>query len=482
MQVPADLPVEVTSFIDLLALFISRGGPTLEEEIKFREKSNPYFAFLSAPWNDPMNVYYRWRLYALLQEGERQFLRWSTEPYQLEQGAEAIVWIPPPVVQNGIEHLSYLCDAIVHSDDASGDLLAQIAQKQRPAAMWISRLTTADESFFVAMKHSQVEEWKALLDYNAQWESVCASEPLADRQSISDELWLKRLKSYHAVVLAKDFIGKRMCTVVESGDAGAHCISFVVDAVVRCCVEVVGICETSRWSNDQQSPYIVSRHLLTLLSYLFLLHDACRNGSASPLSDEEVATILDAEEVAAAKSTGCGNSGDSEGVLAALGAGKPSGHPGGRRYKKQKALVRAIEWSMPTIIESVVRVSVACAGADGHGQQRGLDVAIEAPESDGILDDHDPQPTVRLLLSVPLLQTQCLAAPPNSSVGEHSASEVQNLKIKASMRLLAFQVTSWTRTLVLEWGDAGLVGTRCWLKLQSAYNFFLCRPIEDVCS
>jgi hypothetical protein len=92
--VPTNLPSETRFLVDQVADFVSRGGMPLEDDIARLQANNPNFEFLTAPWNHPVSVYYRWRLYSLLQGDGMS--RWRTDPYQIEGGTDRW-WVPPPL-------------------------------------------------------------------------------------------------------------------------------------------------------------------------------------------------------------------------------------------------------------------------------------------------------------------------------------------------------------------------------------------------
>ncbi|KAG5512020.1 hypothetical protein GH5_07974 [Leishmania sp. Ghana 2012 LV757] len=108
LRVPSNLPLEQTTLLDLLATAVVQGGPTTEEEIVKREvgRGNPAFAFLGEKFNHPCMLYYRWRLYSLLQ-GDT-LLSWRTQPFQIEEARRAYVWVPPPALKVGPESLAGL--------------------------------------------------------------------------------------------------------------------------------------------------------------------------------------------------------------------------------------------------------------------------------------------------------------------------------------------------------------------------------------
>ena len=95
LKVPrASLPVDMVKFVDKIANYVVRGGALVEDELRDRERHNPYFAFLNAPINDPVRLYYRWRVYSLAQGDS--LTRWRTEPFVMVEGDD-LVFQPPPM-------------------------------------------------------------------------------------------------------------------------------------------------------------------------------------------------------------------------------------------------------------------------------------------------------------------------------------------------------------------------------------------------
>ncbi|PSN54653.1 hypothetical protein C0J52_01081 [Blattella germanica] len=72
--------------------FVIREGPMFEAMIMNREINNPMFRFLFEN-QSPAHVYYRWKLYSLLQ-GDLQ-LRWRTLEFRMFKGGS--IWKPPPM-------------------------------------------------------------------------------------------------------------------------------------------------------------------------------------------------------------------------------------------------------------------------------------------------------------------------------------------------------------------------------------------------
>ncbi|GLH10041.1 U2 snRNP-associated SURP motif-containing protein [Gryllus bimaculatus] len=72
--------------------FVIREGPMFEAMIMNREINNPMFRFLFEN-QSPAHVYYRWKLFSILQ-GDLQ-LRWRTQEFRMFKGGS--IWKPPPM-------------------------------------------------------------------------------------------------------------------------------------------------------------------------------------------------------------------------------------------------------------------------------------------------------------------------------------------------------------------------------------------------
>lgn len=72
--------------------FVVKEGPMFEAIIMNREINNPMFRFLFDN-QSPAHIYYRWRLFSVLQ-GEHPN-KWRTEEFRLFKGSS--IWKPPPV-------------------------------------------------------------------------------------------------------------------------------------------------------------------------------------------------------------------------------------------------------------------------------------------------------------------------------------------------------------------------------------------------
>nr|CCC91775.1 putative RNA binding protein [Trypanosoma congolense IL3000] len=356
LRVPSDLPVDTTAFIDLVAFYVVQGGPTAEEGIMRREVNNPHFAFLHSTWNDPKQLYYRWRLYSLLQ-GDT-LLKWRTEPYQIERGKDAYVWVPPPPIFSGPECLlSAFADeghvekksrkeacGNVHQDGAGA--LPRPVQQPQPSAQWLSRMCVSEGAFFVTLNGTDEAEWKKLLAMDDVLGEIVGATASASSSSIISPLQTplsgtsssvcnrqtleSRVSAMSASLLDAERIARRMVFAVEHQQAALHVMSLLLDEVVRlACAAVAaqrvrddgfggsdggGRCAGSREKED--AALLAAARCCMCLSYLFTLNDIGKNSAASVLSDEEVAS-------AAAASLAPGHTSSPTNGLAGIGgAGK----------------------------------------------------------------------------------------------------------------------------------------------------------------
>ncbi|XP_037550013.1 U2 snRNP-associated SURP motif-containing protein [Nematolebias whitei] len=88
------VPTERTlrSFIHRMIEFVVREGPMFEAMVMNREINNPMYRFLFDN-QSPAHVYYRWKLYTILQ-GETPF-KWRTDDFRMFKNGS--LWRPPPL-------------------------------------------------------------------------------------------------------------------------------------------------------------------------------------------------------------------------------------------------------------------------------------------------------------------------------------------------------------------------------------------------
>ncbi|CCW69073.1 unnamed protein product [Phytomonas sp. Hart1] len=288
LRVPTDLPVSITSLLDLIASFVIQGGPTFEEELLFRERSNPHFDFLRAPWNDPRVLYYRWRLYSLLQ-GDTM-LEWRAEPFQMERsGSKAYAWVPPPAIAAGPGCLLKAFGSSPRDPQGGSQTTSPDSRPSRevdgekgreraselppPSATWLSRQTVREGRVFVTLSEADEKKWQAMLNIETllppevvdvmknpkeNYFSPSHSTPLESTLPP----FLKRAKtdpspeaSAHLVgivesiqhsLLNSDVIAERMIFAVEHNHAALHTWSILLDAVVKLAYECAGEAQKER--------------------------------------------------------------------------------------------------------------------------------------------------------------------------------------------------------------------------------------------
>lgn len=90
----AQLAPHRVNFLDIFATFVVAGGMNFDADIRAREKNNPHFAFLFAPEGDAEHVYYRWRVFSLLQGDS--LVRWRESPFAMQIHSRGIMYTPPP--------------------------------------------------------------------------------------------------------------------------------------------------------------------------------------------------------------------------------------------------------------------------------------------------------------------------------------------------------------------------------------------------
>ncbi|KAK8762979.1 hypothetical protein V5799_034412 [Amblyomma americanum] len=85
-------PVSLLCLIHRMIEFVVREGPMFEAMIMNRELNNPMFRFLFEN-QSPAHVYYRWRLFSILQGDHPN--RWRTQEFRMFEGGS--LWKPPPM-------------------------------------------------------------------------------------------------------------------------------------------------------------------------------------------------------------------------------------------------------------------------------------------------------------------------------------------------------------------------------------------------
>ncbi|ESL07490.1 hypothetical protein TRSC58_04820 [Trypanosoma rangeli SC58] len=539
LHVPHDLPVDVTAFLDIIAFYVVQGGPTAEEEIMKREENNRHFAFLHASWRDPKQLYYRWRLYSLLQ-GDT-LLRWRTEPYQIERGNEAYVWVPPPAIPSGPEclldafkvHPPSSCMGGGGEEGQGGSKGSETTTPPQlvPTASWLSRMSVSEGAFFVTLDNAAVAEWQQLLRMEPHITEVAAAPGLPLEE---------RLKALTAIVLDNERIAQRMVFAVEHQKAALHLLSLLLDEMVRLAYAAAWPQQrplprphdgdsVDRGGGGDDAALQAAARCCMCLSYLFTLNDIGRNGAAVALTDEDVTSIAPSYQEGGGSSTaphtttsrsGSNNNNNSgSGIAVACGGGgsttNPSfptaaeaphaAAPSGVAAPPVRLLNRALEKIMPTLIESTLLVALCTVQQYGSLQ---VDNAREtarssakppgAEEFEGILPlDIDQAAYVHVQAKLSAARATPTAASTNttSSSGTvttaasslatappayNAAAAVAHVKKedRDAVCMIAMLLVSWLKQLCSAWADADIIGSRCWSTLLTKYIYLLSQPIE----
>ncbi|KAG0758526.1 hypothetical protein G6F57_000548 [Rhizopus arrhizus] len=124
--------IQVLRIIHRVVERVIEHGPMFEEIIMSREQNNTLFKFLFDN-TSPEHVYYRWRLYSMLQGDTKS--RWNDEPFQMFEGGAW--WIPPelPFIDEYSEDPAFDTeDELAENENVAKGTLGKIA-KQRLAIL-----------------------------------------------------------------------------------------------------------------------------------------------------------------------------------------------------------------------------------------------------------------------------------------------------------------------------------------------------------
>ncbi|KEG07011.1 putative RNA-binding protein [Trypanosoma grayi] len=536
LRVPCDLPVDVTAFLDLVAFYVVQGGPTTEEEIMKREENNTHFAFLHAPWRDPMQLYYRWRLYSLLQ-GDT-LLKWRTEPYQIERGNDAYVWVPPPAIHSGPE---CLLDAFKPSTSSSvrdglsqgtvgEDAATAAAQQPVPSASWLSRMSVSEGSFFVTLERAAVEEWKQLLQMESHLADVVEGCGGGVEQSLEN-----RLSKLGTLLLDRELIARRMVFAVEHQKAALHVLSLVLDEIVRLAYEAAtpvggagsqnSTCRSNKnnssgtkgssgeasdsnnknsRSNDNSALRAASRCFMCL-SHLFTLNDIGKNGGAPPLTEEEVASLAPSWEERGGPNNNNSSSSGSHPIAPAaasvsgleaphavisgllpLPSPSPSnpyssagtGAAPAASVVPVRMLNRALEKIMPTLIEATLVVALCTVQQYGALEvDNARETARSSAKPPGAEEFEGILPLDIDQAAYVHVQAK-LSSPQASAPSTVASATAVKKEDRDAVCMIAMLLISWLKQLCASWADGDVIGSRCWSTLVTKYVYLLSQPVE----
>ncbi|KAJ8736066.1 hypothetical protein PYW08_006722 [Mythimna loreyi] len=133
----------ILMLIHRMVEFVIREGPMFEAIIMNKEINNPFFRFLFEN-QSPAHVYYRWKLFSMLQGDSPK--QWSLEDFRMFKGGS--VWRPP--VMN--LYTAGMPDELVEEEDAKENIRGTLSNNQRDRLEELIRgLTPARCSIGAAM-------------------------------------------------------------------------------------------------------------------------------------------------------------------------------------------------------------------------------------------------------------------------------------------------------------------------------------------
>lgn len=469
LMVPTDLPLKDVVLLDVVASAVARGGPSVEEELAKKEENNPHFQFLQSKWDAPHLVYYRWRLYSLLQ-GDT-LTSWRTEPYQIEQGPQAYVWVPPPLVEIGPDSLR----AALTGQD-----------RPQPSARWISYKISSERMFLVLLEEAAAEDWCGMLriqerapPYSSLSSSASGSTAPQSREAVA-----AHLEAWHAgwrrAVLHPVCIAECTIFAIEHNHAPHHVLSLLLDEFVRVAYDnsfrtravVEEDCVFRPFSQIESACASLTADSLQLLWLLFVLNDIIMNVSEEPLTNAAVAQMVNVEDQQRPTHPSLDD------YLLPPVPPDPNEDTKGQhdavRRRHRFCWVSAVETVLPTVIESIALVTMNTLHLTGTLTARSYSRGLAAELGLGVLSSKlDDDRYVEVHFSG--------AAAPGAAVlnagdvGEREGVET----LKANAADMALLVLSWLRCLLHQWSQASrgvshqkpVVGARARAKLEERYSF-----------
>ncbi|XP_063827343.1 U2 snRNP-associated SURP motif-containing protein [Ostrinia nubilalis] len=175
----------ILMLIHRMVEFVIREGPMFEAIIMNKEMSNPFFRFLFEN-QSPAHVYYRWKLYSMLQGDSPK--QWALNDFRMFKGGS--VWRPP--VMN--LYTAGMPDELVDEDDAKDNIRGTLSNNQRDRLEELIRgLTPARTSVGAAMawclEHAEAAgEVAACLAESLSGEQTAAHKRIARLYLLSDIL------------------------------------------------------------------------------------------------------------------------------------------------------------------------------------------------------------------------------------------------------------------------------------------------------
>ena len=231
----------VLSLINRMVEFVLREGPIFEATIMNQEINNPQFKFLFE--NHSQNhVYYRWRLYSLLQGDSKD--KWSTVPFRMFKNGS--LWKPPipNIYTNGmpeelLDSEGALMDPVEEGDGHSKEERSERSDRssretsQKPPPLPPGKRALSDK---------QRDELEEML------------RSLVPDRSVQGE------EHQPSLSVCRNAIAEAMVWCIEHADSG--------EEIVECLAESLSILEVSRAARTDTSPLLPSLMTNIHLSYL----------------------------------------------------------------------------------------------------------------------------------------------------------------------------------------------------------------------
>lgn len=277
IKVPSDeLSLRDVILLDAVALAVMRGGPSTEEKVALLEENNPDFAFLRAHWEDPKMIYYRWRLYSLLQGDS--LLTWEEKPFQLERSRYGYVFIPPAPLLSCASSLEK----------------AHESKAPIPSTSWyISRKLLVSDQLFLVLPEEQQDEWKQAL--RVKIPEFTPLKPKEGGPAISDEDLKRHFEDWFekSNILTRKDVAAAMVIAIDASHAPHHLLSILLDeqlAIVQASILDAPLQDLSSASDEDMAALQMQcssaiSHCLRTMFLISVLHDVLSNVFKKPFKE-----------------------------------------------------------------------------------------------------------------------------------------------------------------------------------------------------
>lgn len=180
--------------------FVINEGPMFEAMIMNKEINNPAYQFLFDN-KSPAHIYYRWKLYSLLQGESPTY--WSVKHFRMFEGGS--VWIPPPLPN----YTEGMPECLLNNTKIDKKLLSD-AQKNR-LIQYIQQLTMnrarVGEAMVFCLNHGAAyKDIVEILANSFENESTKATKKIARLYLVSDILYNSGLKKFSLLKFRDEFM------------------------------------------------------------------------------------------------------------------------------------------------------------------------------------------------------------------------------------------------------------------------------------